>query len=351
MNGVNPLADEEQEPPVREFADRGTLWLLESPENLRGLLQLVARDLAERLDFARAERINRSFVPDDLHKQEADLLYRVPFREDSGGAGEVLVYVLLEHQSRPDRAMGLRLLSYMTQLWETQRRGWQDAGTPASRWRLHPVVPIVFYTGRRRWSRPISLAALMDVPPSLARFTPQWETLFLNLQATPAEVLTSAGTAVAWALRALQAANAPQEALAEVLSDAVRHLEALPEEARAEWRRALYYLYLLVRHTRASDEQDALFQRMNEAVEPRHKQEVERMAMTGAQALEAKGRKEGRAEGRVEGQRELLLEQLIFKFGPLTAEAVAKVEGLTKPQMADLARRVLTAQTLAELGL
>ncbi len=89
------------EPPVREFADRGTLWLLESPENVRGLLALVARDLADRLDFSRAERINRSFVPDDLHKQEADLLYRVPFRE--GSAGEVFVYVLLEHQSRPDR--------------------------------------------------------------------------------------------------------------------------------------------------------------------------------------------------------------------------------------------------------
>jgi hypothetical protein len=31
----------ESEPPVREFADRGTLWLLESPENLRGLVRLA----------------------------------------------------------------------------------------------------------------------------------------------------------------------------------------------------------------------------------------------------------------------------------------------------------------------
>ena len=56
--------------PIREFEDRGTLWLLESPSNLRDFLRLVAADIAEKMDFSRAVRINRSFVPSDLHKQE-----------------------------------------------------------------------------------------------------------------------------------------------------------------------------------------------------------------------------------------------------------------------------------------
>jgi hypothetical protein len=56
---------EETEPPIREFADRGTLWLLESPENLRGLVRLLTADIADRLDFTRAERLNRSFIPVD----------------------------------------------------------------------------------------------------------------------------------------------------------------------------------------------------------------------------------------------------------------------------------------------
>src|SRR5579862_4254434 len=114
------------EPPIREFADRGILWLLESPENLRGLLALAAEEIAARLDFSRAQRINRSFIPPNLHKEEADLLYEVPFRE---GAGEAWVYLLLEHQSRPDRTMGLRRLSYMTEIWKTQQRAWEDAKT------------------------------------------------------------------------------------------------------------------------------------------------------------------------------------------------------------------------------
>ena len=50
-------------PPIHEFADRGILWLLESPQNLADLLHLLSADLAAQLDFTRVQRINRSFVP------------------------------------------------------------------------------------------------------------------------------------------------------------------------------------------------------------------------------------------------------------------------------------------------
>ncbi|MBM3235976.1 hypothetical protein FJZ31_06710 [Candidatus Poribacteria bacterium] len=39
--------------PVREFPDSGTNWLLESPENVSGLLQIFAPNLEKRLDFKR----------------------------------------------------------------------------------------------------------------------------------------------------------------------------------------------------------------------------------------------------------------------------------------------------------
>lgn len=324
---------EQQEPPVREFADRATLWLLESSENLRGLMQIVAREIADRLDFSRAERINRSFIPDDLQKQEADLLYRVPFRD---GTGEILVYLLLEHQSRPDREMGLRLLSYMVQIWDGQRRRWRDARTPVSRRKLHPIIPVVFYTGKRRWTTPLSLDALMDLVGPLTGFVPRHETLFLSLAETPPDRLT--GSAVAWALRALQAAEETCEGLAAVLSEAVAYLDSLPEEAQAEWRRAIQYLLLLIRHKRKPEEQEPLQSVVFEAAKRRRK-EAREMAMTGAQWLEEKGR------------REVLLEQLEFKFGPLPAEITAKIQALTGRRITDLAKRVLTAQTLDDLGL
>ena len=108
---------------IREFNDRRTLWLLEDPTNLYDLLRILEPDLAGHLDFTRTSRVNRSFIPADLQKQESDLIFRVPYRSGtSEGGQEVWVYVLLEHQSRPDPFMPLRLLVYMVHIWDSQRR-------------------------------------------------------------------------------------------------------------------------------------------------------------------------------------------------------------------------------------
>jgi predicted transposase YdaD len=110
MSGASPTPSPEV---IREFNDRVTLWLLEDPASLRDLLRILEPDLAERLDFARAARVNRSFIPADLQKQESDLVFRVPA---GAGTGEVWVYLLVEHQSRPDPLMPLRLHGYMGDL-------------------------------------------------------------------------------------------------------------------------------------------------------------------------------------------------------------------------------------------
>ena len=101
-------------PLIREFYDRGVLWLFEDPQNLRDLLRLLTPELVDRLDFARARRENRSFIPADLQEQESDLIVSVPFLGEPGR--EVWIYLLLEHQSKPDPAMGLRLYLYMSEL-------------------------------------------------------------------------------------------------------------------------------------------------------------------------------------------------------------------------------------------
>ena len=49
--------------PVREFPDRGIKWLLESKENLRALLEIVADDLAKNMDFSKLENLPISFIP------------------------------------------------------------------------------------------------------------------------------------------------------------------------------------------------------------------------------------------------------------------------------------------------
>jgi predicted transposase/invertase (TIGR01784 family) len=334
------MMPEEMEPPIREFADRGTIWLLDMPQNLRGLLKLVAADLVDKLDFSRAERRNRSFIPDDLQKQEADILYKVPFHQ---GRGFAWVYVLLEHQSRPDRTMGFRLLSYMVQVWEEQVNTAKAAKKPV---RLYPILPLVFYTGKKKWTKLPTLQTLMELPKELEAFVPTWETLFLNLHETPADTLLQLGEAVALVLRALQEVDESKETLAKALWEAATRLDALPGDIQAEIKKGLHYLYLLIKHKRTEEEQADLFAILDEVIEQRAAQ-LQEVKMTGAQVLINQGKREGRSEG----QSELLLELLAEKFGPPSEQMVEAVNVLSEKHLKALARRILTANSLEELGL
>ena len=181
----------------------------------------------------------------------------------------------------------------MVDVWEMQIRAFQDARLPKSRWKLSPIVPMVFYTGKRKWPGKIGLSSMMDLPSELAGYLPQWETLFLKLNDLDAQTLTATDNPIAWILRALQTVEQPKAAWASVLAEVVRLLDGLPEAEQAQWRRAMQYLYMLVRHKREAAEQADLFGAMDEAVE-QHLNEMEEVAMTGAQALiEKDARRDG----------------------------------------------------------
>jgi hypothetical protein len=59
----------------------------------------------------------------------------------------------------------------------------------------------------------------------------------------------------------------------------------------------------------------------------------------------------GVAKGREEGQRRLIRAQLENRFGPLPAAAVEKIRTLPAEQLEGLGIALMTAESLAELGL
>jgi len=63
------------------------------------------------------------------------------------------------------------------------------------------------------------------------------------------------------------------------------------------------------------------------------------------------GEQIGRKIGHEEGRRDLLLDQLTVKFGPLPEEIIARVNALETAEIDRIGRAILTAQTLQELNL
>src|SRR5918996_529656 len=100
-------------------------------------------EVSQGLNWSTLRLAEGSFVDDDLRGSETDLLYEI---ERVSSQDTVWLYVLLEHQSTPDRWMRFRLLKYCCRIWEQSFRD-----QPEQR-ELRPIVPLVFYQGERSWS-------------------------------------------------------------------------------------------------------------------------------------------------------------------------------------------------------
>ena len=83
-------------------------------EHARSELQsLLPAALGEHVQWSTLDLVSGEFLDPQLAHLQSDLLFTVDI-----GARSACLYVLFEHQSTVDRFMPLRLLRYMTRVWE-----------------------------------------------------------------------------------------------------------------------------------------------------------------------------------------------------------------------------------------
>jgi predicted transposase/invertase (TIGR01784 family) len=136
--------------------------------------------LLSEIDLATLEISKDTYVGEDLSEDCSDLVYRVACRD----GGELQVYLLFEHKSRPEHWILLQLLRYVVASGEEYRKQ-----HPHSR-RLPPVYPLVLYHGSRKWRVPASFHDLVEpLPDALAPFVPQFRYALHDISArTNAEI-------------------------------------------------------------------------------------------------------------------------------------------------------------------
>ena len=340
-----------QDAQIEHFPDRSFRRLLQDWEYVRGLVRIIAPYLEEFLDFSRITYQNRSFISKALRERESDVLLSVPFQEDTDATDtdELLIYILIEHQSTVDKTMGFRLLSYMVQIWESQRREWETEKIPENERRLQPILPILLYTGERPWPTPVSLTTIMDVPEILERFVPSFDTLFLGVKETEAEALTQSGHPLGWLLRVLQKEHSEQpEEIREALTDAVSHLALIDEDFAPQVAEALRYFVQLIFHRRSLEERDTLVDIIRQHIQD--DKELETMAQTTAEFLIEQGRAEGRAEAKVEAKQEAVLKFLQLRFQDVPevlSREISNIHNLT--HLDTLLEQAMTVQSLEEI--
>ena len=341
---------------IEHFPDRSARWLFQDKENVRGLLEIVAGELVELIDFTQLSQINRSFIPDNLREQESDLVFSGPLRGESE-TDELLIYILIEHQSTVDLTMGFRVLFYMVQIWDSQRREWESNNVPKSQWRFRPILPIVFYTGSQRWNTPLTLNAMMDLPDVLSRFVPAFDTLFLGVKETDEARLTQTDHPVGWLLTVLQKEDANKTAISSALSEALSHINVLGDDHTQQRQRSILYLLLLILHRRPVEEHEELRRLVGQHIEQASdREEVEVMAQTMAEHLIERGIERGIEQGIEQGEtrakQEAVLKLLRFRFDSVpesVTHQITRIQSLSRLDL--LFEKVLTAQTLDEIDL
>ena len=185
---------------------------------LRGF---VHEPWVQGLDFSTLERVNGTYVTDDLLDRADDIIWRVRW-----GHEWLYVYLLLEFQSSIDRFMAVRILAYVGLLYQDLiRSGQWTAGRL-----LPPVLPVVLYNGRPPWNAAEEVADLiLPVPGGLERYRPQMRYFLLDegrLRAQDMPVLQN----LAAALFRMENSRTPSD-VEQVLSALVEWLQDPDQES------------------------------------------------------------------------------------------------------------------------
>ena len=285
------------------------------------------------------EAMEGSFVDADAARTQCDALFRVKL----GTGHDARIYVLLEHKSFVDASAPLQILKYMVNIWLREIEG----GT--ARDRLPPIIPLLFYHGRGRWTAARSVMEMIDAPEELGPFLRDFAYLLHDLGEIDPLRLSRAPEVRAGllALRVVHADDIPADLLDLMTggtlagSEFERHLMRYIVE---RMNLTPPMLEASLRRTKP-DRWEALMGTVAEAwIEQGRAEGIEKGLADGR----AEGREEGREEGRAEGQAGLLLRQLELRFGEVPDAARERVRGASVAELEAWAETVLVAASLDE---
>jgi hypothetical protein len=319
---------------IYEFPDRAIRWLLETPDNVKGLLLAAVDDLAKHIDYSRLQRLDRTFISDNFRKREADLVFTAPFI-DKQETREVIIYILIENQSTADLTMPFRILSYMLRIWESQREEFESNKIPLTQWKFRPILPVVFYTGDQKWDEPLDIKRLFDLPKSLEEFIPQHKTIFFNLKATSPEKLVAYDHPFGWVLRVMQKENADTKEFGDSLQLAINHLRLMTSEERANWAKLIYFIMAFLYERREEPDHNQFINIIKDSIDnSSQRKEAEEMGKTMAQVLEERGEAKGEARGEARGiittKQDDIIKLIRLKFEYIPEILVKKVKSINQ---------------------
>ncbi len=262
------------------------------------------------LEWASLKRESGETVAPSLSKLVGDLRYSTRFKK----SGESLeVFIFLEHQSRVDPFMSLRILGYVCAAYQ-QRLPALKKGE-----RFPYPLAVVLYHGKKPWKKIPLMRELIAIPSGVANDLLNLPICLIDLAAMPVEQLRGHPMVCAL-LDSLQSSSLG--ILPSRFNKIVARLRGLGGEKRLKsWAEALAtYYYTLVQ----GEVKDVIDELTRAFMGVYGKREAKEMGLTVAEKLHRDGMAKGKAEGKIES----VMTFLETRFGKLPVSLQKKLMNL-----------------------
>lgn len=351
-------------PYSREFDDRAMAYFLDNTQILGDVLRLQVPEIAAKMRFEDAKKIDRTFIPSDLQKKTSDLIYSVPYGyiDIEGKSKEAWVYILIENKSERTPLVTFQLFLYIFLILLTIWREWEQAGTAESKRKFPIIIPLVFYIGHQKWDGPLELSQCFETIPELSRFIPSWDTLLLNLNVVTDEELVRANTLASQVFRVIKMDGQPYEEYEAILSDVLESVVKMPYVTDGNRLEATWLLLLQAYNTLSKNQVKEAHKKISDTV-TKTDQAVRREYMIREHSYAAQLKREGEMIGKGIGEklgvelgvgigiRQSLLIFIETRFGQPSEEIVEQVNSVDLDTVTDWIRKIVSVNSLDELGI
>lgn len=279
------------------------------------LEQYLPKNILSSTDLSTLQLQKESFIDSNLKQMISDVLYKVKIKECDS-----YIYLLVEHQSTPDRFMAFRLLRYVCRIMGHHIKNLKNDSLPV-------VVPLVFYHGRQFYPYGTDIFELFGASRELAKSVLLQPFHLIDVNNLSDEVLTER----VWSgvLTFIQKHIFERDIL-RYYEEIVPLLKKLMTEGADDY--IISIIQYVMNAGSIGDVQQ--FVRLASTLSPTFGDEVmtlaERLRLEGLAEGKAEGKVEGRAEGREEAATEIAKKlltngvdlKLVAHFTGLSTEAI-----------------------------
>ncbi len=331
---MNKDKDKKKKGKPRNKHDLGYKQLLSFIEMFRQLIQgYTNEDWKEKLDYSRAQRVDKEYVLPDFKKKESDILYKVPLVDKEKNEKEIFLFVLIEHQSTVDHSIAFRLLFYLAHVWYDIYKNMTPSEQRSESFSLPPVFPIVLYNGNEAWTVKNSLRDIVQSGEIFGDFLPSLKYHLIDI--SKQEELEKQANALA-AVFLLEKEN-PNANLEETIKKAISWMKNEPNYEL--WKTLMKWVARFLQDHRNPSNKDILD---DLDFENKNKEEITTMIETLPQRLIDQGAKTGYEKGLAKGEVLGLIQGIGYTYPEISQQYEMKVrEAQTEQELRSIKEKIL----------